>query len=425
LPSKAGNTAAALDAAIAVPLLIEAFEEIRVYLETRGLLADSEASSRAFLFNFITTRALASCIRGEAPIGACDYATIGALWSAQRKGKANIDPAGTFSRWDDAHRAWMDAKKTNRTSDTAGIYDVRVWFFRPNDRGRGARRGVGAGISASISRDGRELEIRANPEVAIENPNYRLDAALADDDTRLRTEINRVLAVVRQALGYLPLRIVRLLGENPGLLTVNDTVTWWETLTKAAKQVGIIAISLLTLGAAFCALPPKVQTRIFLGFTYAVRPAKWTGDRPDLYLWPGHQELKDRIDASFRTTRPGETLHDPLTQTTFTVKQVNGRPRWVSLRIEPAPQFRSNHTKYYVSFGEQPNRPGADIIAFGPAMSVEHEFKTTGLYEVFVGIAVDELTEEQRRFVPEQYPVDESWGWVLKGVVSAKVDVRP
>jgi hypothetical protein len=421
----AGKTSAALDAAVAVPLLIEAFEEIRTHLESRGLLGSGAASSRTFLFRFITTRALASCIRGEAPVGACDYATIRTLWAAQQVGKEHIDPVSTFSRWHDALHSWTEAKKTNRTSDIAGIYDVRVWFFRPNDRGHGARRGVGAGISASISREGRELDIQANPDVTVENPYYRFEVALADDDTHLRTEISRVLTVVRQALRQLPARIVRLLAENPGRLTVDDTVTWWQMLAKAAKQASVVVISLLGFGVAFCALPPKVQTKIFLGLTYAVRPVKWTGDRPDLYLWPAHQELKDRVDAHLGTAKPGETLRDPVTQTSFEVEQVNGGSRWVRLRIEPAPRFRSNRTKYYVDFGERPNRPGSDVIAFGPAMSVEHEFAAPGVYDVSVGIAVDELTEEQRQFVPERYPVDEAWGWVLKGVVSAKVDLRP
>jgi acyl-coenzyme A thioesterase PaaI-like protein len=130
LPAREGKTDRSLDAAIAVPLLITAFDGLRAELAGRGLLGPDDASSRRFIYRFITTRALASCLHGGAASGACDYATLAAAWKAQGVGKEGIDPAGTFSRWTDAVRSLND-DAVYQTSDVNGQYDIRGWFFRP------------------------------------------------------------------------------------------------------------------------------------------------------------------------------------------------------------------------------------------------------------------------------------------------------
>jgi acyl-coenzyme A thioesterase PaaI-like protein len=422
LPASEGKTGRSLDAAIAVPLLIAAFEGLHAELAGRGLLGPDDASSRRFIFRFITTRALASCLQGGAATGACDYATLAAAWKAQGVGKEGIDPAGTFSRWTDAVRSLND-ESVYRTSDVNGQYDIRVWFFRP---GRQKGRTLGAGVNASILRDNRELEIRANPSVVVPDE-YRLKDALASDEERLGAEISRVLTVVRQALRGLPVRVVRLLAKNPSRLTIEDEMSWWGALKKAAKQTAITAVSLLTLLLTFCALPRRVQEKVFYGFSYAARKAKWTGDRPDVYFGPRRINLRalEAGAASLGVVHPGTTARDAKTDVSVTVERAASDPLWLRIRVEPEAQYRVNRTKYYINFGEHPNQGGFDVVMLGPAAVVEHRFPAAGTYGLLVAVAVDDLTEEQRQYVPEAFPIDEAWGWTQQAMVTAKIVVPP
>jgi hypothetical protein len=419
LPASEGKTGRSLDAAIAVPLLIAAFEGLRAELAGRGLLGPDEASSRRFIFRFITTRALASCLQGGAASGACDYATLAAAWRAQGVGKEGIDPAGTFSRWTDAVRSLND-ESVYRTSDVNGQYDIRIWFFRP---GRQKGRTLGAGVNASILRDIRELEIRANPAVVLPDE-YRLKDALASDEERLGAEISRVLTVVRQALRELPVRVVQLLATNPGRIMIDDQQSWWSALKKAAKQTAITAVSLFALLLTFCALPRRVQEKMFYGFRYAVRKARWTADRPDIYFGPRRIDLGALQAVTLGVVRPGSTARDPVTDAAVTVERVGSDPLWLRVRVEPPPQFRVNRTKYYINFGERPNRGGFDVVMLGPAAIAEHRFPAPGTYGLLVAVAVDDLTEKQRQYVPEDLPVDEAWGWTQQAMVTAKIVVQ-
>jgi acyl-coenzyme A thioesterase PaaI-like protein len=423
LPASEGKTDRSLDAAIAVPLLITAFEGLRAELTSRGLLGSDEASSRRFIFRFITTRALASCLHGGAASGACDYGTLAAAWKAQGVGKEAIDPAGTFSRWTDAVRSLND-ESVYQTSDVNGQYDIRVWFFRPG-RKKGGRT-IGAGVNASILRDNRELEIRANPAVVVPDE-YRLRDALASDEERLGAEISRVLTVVRQALRGLPVRVVQLLAKNPGRITIDDQMSWWSALKKAAKQTAITAGSLFALLLTFCALPGRVQEKVFNGFSYAARKAQWSGDRPDVYYGPRRINLRalEAGAVSFGAIHPGSTARDAKTDVSVTVERVASDPLWLRIRVEPEAQFRVNRTKYYINFGEHPNQGGFDVVMLGPAAVVEHRFPAPGTYGLLVSVAVDDLTEEQRQYVPEAFPIDEAWGWTQQAMVSAKIVVPP
>jgi hypothetical protein len=424
LPARQGKTGRSLDAAIAVPLLITAFDGLRAELARRGLLGPDDASSRRFIFRFITTRALASCLQGGAASGACDYATLAAAWKAQGVGKESIEPAGTFSRWTDAVRSLND-EAVYRTSDVNGHYDIRVWFFRPGRQKSG--RTLGAGVSASILRDNRELEIRANPDVVVPDE-YRLRDALASDEERLGAEISRVLTVVRQALRELPVRVVQLLATNPGRIMIDDQQSWWSALKKAAKQTAITAVSLFALLLTFCALPQRLQVKMFDGFSYAVRKVRWAGDRPDIYYGPRHinlgaLEAGGAVDAG--VVHPGTTARDAKTDVSVTVERVASDPLWLRIRVQPQTQFRVNRTKYYINFGERPNQGGFDVVMLGPAAVVEHRFPAVGTYGLLVAVAVDDLTEEQRQYVPEAFPIDEAWGWTQQAMVTAKIVVPP
>lgn len=423
MPASEGKTGRSLDAAIAVPLLIAAFEGLRAELAARGLLGPDDASSRRFIFRFITTRALASCLHGGAASGACDYGTLAAAWKAQGVGKEAIDPAGTFSRWTDAVRSLND-EAVYQTSDVNGQYDIRVWFFRPGRQKSG--RTLGAGVSASILRDNRELEIRANPDVGVPDE-YRLKDALASDEERLGAEISRVLTVVRQALRELPVRVVQLLATNPGRIMIDDQQSWWSALKKAAKQTAITAVSLFALLLTFCALPMRVQEKVFNGFSYAARKAKWSGDRPDVYYGPRRINLRalEAGAASFGVIHPGSTARDAKTDVSVTVERIASDPLWLRIRVEPEAQFRVNRTKYYINFGERPNQGGFDVVMLGPAAVVEHRFSAPGTYGLLVAVAVDDLTEEQRQYVPEAFPIDEAWGWTQQAMVTAKIVVPP
>lgn len=425
MPSREGKNSGALDASVAVPLLVTAFDEVRDELVRKRVLGSGASSSREFLYRFITTRALASCMKGGAASGLCQYETIAATWSAQGSGKERIDPAGTFSRWVDALRQTANGDSGYTTSDREGRYEIRVWFFRPGDRGTQTRRGLGAGVNAAILRDGREVEFIANRETVVESDYYRLDVALEEDEERFRTETKRVLTVVEQALRLLPARIVRLLADNPGRLMINDMTAWWQALTKAAaKQAGLTSVVLLALFATYCTLPSRVQERIFLGFAQAVRKARLTVDRPDIYYGPSVIDVQRMEVASFGVVPSGTTAHDPGTDASVTVEQVGDDPRWLRIRVEPSPRFRTNRTKHYVNFGEHPYRGGFDVVVLGPAAVAEHRFPGPGTYGLLVAIAVDYLSEEDRQYVPVELPIDESWGWRQEAMVTAKVVVR-
>ncbi len=412
----------ALDAVVAVPLIIDAFEGVRELLEGAGLLGHDESSSRRFLFRFITTRALASCVQGGGVSGACDSARIAVLWSANGRGKEHLDVAGAFSRW---VRTLKTRSSRNEavylTTDEAGIYDIRVWFFRPRDRG--PRRSLGSGVMVSIEKNGRELPIAANPAAHVSNAEYLLPEALADDEEHLRAEVSRILAIVSQACRDLPARVVRLLARDPQGLTIKDMMTWWQVLGKAAKQVAITSLSLLVLFLTFCALPTRVQKKIFFGFRYAVRKPYWTADRPDIYFGPSRIDLNMPV-ANLGLVPPGTTARDAVTDASVTVERVGTDPLWLRARVAPPPRFRTNRTKYYISFGEAPGK-GFDLVMLGPAAIAEHRFRGAGKYGLVVAVAVDELTQEQREYVPEDLRIDESWGWVQRATVTAEIPVRP
>jgi hypothetical protein len=282
-------------------------------------------------------------------------------------------------------------------------------------------------VNASILRDKCELQIRANPDVVVDDEYYQLKDALALDEERLGAEISRVLTVVRQALRELPVRVVQLLATNPGRLVIDDQISWWGALKKAAKQTAITAVSLFALLLTFCALPRQVQEKVFNGFSYAARKAKWTGDRPDVYYGPRRINLRalEAGAASLGVIHPGSTARDAKTDVSVTVERIASDPLWLRIRVEPEAQFRVNRTKYYINFGERPNQGGFDVVMLGPAAVVEHRYPAPGTYGLHVAVAVDDLTEEERQYVPEAFPIDEAWGWTQQAMVTAKIVVPP
>jgi len=433
LPSGEGKPQTTLDTKTAVELVMLAFDGLRELLEEKGLLASGDASSRRFLFRFITTRALASCVRDGAAKGVCKYAPVAALWSNQGKGKETLDVAGAFSRWvavlPRATETGSAGNPEYRTSDEKGIYNIRAWFFRPSDRGKFAAAGLGcAGISVAIEKNGREVLIRADDRISIPDEYYRLPEALAADDEQLSAEIARVLANVAQALRELPVRIVRLLAKDPNGLMLKDAERWWDTLGRVARA-GAAAVGTAVLGLVlmFCAAPRSVQRRIFGGISYAVRAVRWTADRPDIYYGPRKIDLMAVTKSpTFAALLPGMVARDPQTNSSVAVERVGNDPHWLRLRIESAPRFRTNRTKYYINFGDgNPHEGGFDVVTLGPAAVVEHRYPRDGTYALYVAVATDEFTPEQRKLVPADFQIDESWGWVQYAAVRAKIVVAP
>jgi len=422
-----------IDAAKALPIIETALLEARDELDGAGLLGKPPSSSRWFIFQLLARDAVLNLIASGRSESRRTYDELQAAWlEGKQGGKDSLQLSGTFSRWaEKLHHpdpTNPSAPLCFATATKDGAYDVKVRVVRPRDDDAGGT----AGITVAIERSAKAVEVTPRPTLTPRDA-FFLDTAAVDRERE--QAIEEILATFRTTLRVQPRDVLERLRDDPTELTMRQSTTFWMVFRKVAaraSQAAGIVLALLLMAYITAPAQARQQARqvIYVLFAnwcpFCDQPGRtwsWTFEHPDRYYSPGAITLPLK-SADFGPTAPGQSKTDPKTGAMLEVAQIDDDPQLVRVRIVPPQEFRSNDTKFYINYGDLPERKGQmnHLIVLGPAAVFEHRYTKRGGYPLRVDVARARPAEDtkERRGLPPT----ESDDWSIVAELRAVVVVR-